>query len=216
MALHQTIPLFENTPDNTHCFQASLKMILKYFLPERDFSFEELDRITAKREGLWTWPFAGVLWMQENGFEVKNIDSFDIQRFIEEGGQYIIDEYGKEVGDAQIKNSDIGQERRLGKEFLDRVETEVRVPEKEDIQSLMNDGYLVTVNVNSRALNGREGYSGHGIVITGFDESGFRINNPGPPAIGNHEVSYDLFEKAWAYPNDKAKNILAFRMKNPL
>ena len=216
MTLHQDIPFFENTPDNTHCFQAAFKMVLKYFLPEEDFSFEELDKITAKKEGLWTWPLAGVVWMQERGFEVKSIDRFNLHKFIEKGGQYIIDEYGSEVGEAQIKNSDIEQERRLAKQFLDLVETEVRIPQKEDILSLMERGYVVTINLNAKVLNNKEGYSGHSVVITGLDAEKIFLHDPGVPGVANRGISYDTFEKAWAYPHKEAKNILAFKLKKEI
>ena len=213
MTAHQDIPFYENTSDDTHCFQASFRMVLKYFLPEKDFTFKELDDITAKKESLWTWPFAGSIWMRENNFEVKSIDCFNFQMFIEKGGQYIIDEYGAEVGEAQIKNSNIAQERKFAKKFLSCIETEARIPQKEDIQILMSDGYINIVNLNVRALNGREGYAGHSIVITGFDDLGFWFHDPGLPGIKNRYITSDIFEKAWSYPSDKAKNILAFRLK---
>ena len=71
------VPFYSNTPDEMHCYQASLRMILNYFLPEKDYSWEELEKITAKVEGLWTWQYAGTLWMQKQGFEIKNIDPMD-------------------------------------------------------------------------------------------------------------------------------------------
>lgn len=208
----QDILFFENTPDDTHCFQASLKMILKYFLPEKDYSFEELDQITSKKEGLWTWPLAGVVWIQNSGFTVKNIECFDYNKFIEVGGPYITEKYGSEIGEAQIKNSDIEQERILAKIFLEKVETEIRIPKKEDIINLINDGYVVTINLNAKMLNNQEGYAGHSVVMTGFDSSNFRFHDPGVPGIENRWVSFDIFEKAWAYPNEEAKNILAFKL----
>lgn len=85
MLVNLDIPFFGNTSDNTHCFQAALKMVLKYFLSNEEFSWEELDRATATVKDRWTWPYAGLMWMQEKGFEVVNIDMFDNKRFAEEG-----------------------------------------------------------------------------------------------------------------------------------
>jgi hypothetical protein len=58
-------------------------MMLKYFLPEREFTFRELDVISAKVEGLWTWPTATALWLVDNGFEVRNVETFDYKSLCE-------------------------------------------------------------------------------------------------------------------------------------
>lgn len=42
----QNVPFYSNTPDDTHCFQAVLKMVLKYFQPEKYYSFEQLDKLS--------------------------------------------------------------------------------------------------------------------------------------------------------------------------
>ena len=208
------IPFYANTKDNTHCFQAALKMVLKYFKPEENFTFEQLDKVTAKVEGLWTWPMAGSIWMQENGFEVVDVEEFDHDKFANEGISYMEKEFGKEVADAQEKHSDIEQEQRFSKIFLEKVAVQKRIPVLEDLRKFLKKGYLIICNVNSKALKEIQGYSGHAVVIIGFDESNFFIHNPGLPAIENQKVSFKLFEKAWAYPNENAKNILAFKLKN--
>jgi len=208
-----TVPFYSNTEDNTHCYQAAFRMVLKYFLPEKDFSWEELEKITAKITGLWTWPGAGMLWMQKNNFEVMNVDTFDLERFVREGGDYLLDEFGEEMGRAQIEHSDIEQERRIIKEVIEKIKIERRVPDMGDIKNLLKEGYLIICNVNSKALNQKEGYSGHVVVLIGFNEQSFFIHDPGLPPINDREVSFKVFEKAWAYLNDKAKNILAFKLK---
>ena len=59
--------------------------------------------------------------------------------------------------------------------------------------------------VNSRALNNKEGYLGHSIVIIGYTNQEFVLHDPGLPPLENRRVAYELFEKAWAYPDEKAK-----------
>ncbi len=76
------VPFFSNTDDNTHCFQAMLRMILKYFLPEKDFSFAELDKFSGKVKGKWTWSSRALINLQKMGFELVNICCFDWQKFI--------------------------------------------------------------------------------------------------------------------------------------
>lgn len=213
MKTYKEIPFYANTPDDTHCFQASLRMILKYFYPSENYSWEELDKITAKVEGLWTWPTAGLIWLQEKGLEIKNIEPFDYSKFVQLREKYLLKQYGEEVGNEQIKHSDINQEVELAKKFVEVVDVEQRVPGIDDIKRLLLENYVVIVNVNSVALDNRKGYAGHFVVIKGFDGEGFVINDPGSPGIENRNVDFELFEKAWSYPNEKSKNIMAFRKK---
>lgn len=78
---------------------------------------------------------------------------------------------------------------------------------------MIKEDYLIMVNLNADALDGESGYSGHFVVIKGFNDKGFILNDPGLPGRENHKVSFDSFDKAWAYPNEKAKNIIAFKLK---
>jgi len=211
MKTYKEIPFYSNTPDDTHCFQAAVKMILKYFWPEEEYSWEELDQKTAKVEGLWTWPMAGLIWLKEKGLEVIDIEAFDYPKFIKQKGQYLIDEYGQEVAQSQIENSDIEQEIAIAQRFVQTINIRKAVPELEEIKRLLEEDYVIIVNLNARTLNRKEGYAGHMVVIKGFNEQGFVMNDPGLPGQENRQVSFDRFEKAWAYPNAKAKNIMAFK-----
>lgn len=44
----KNVPFFANTADDTHCVQTSFKIMLKFFLPNRDFGWEELDKLSHK------------------------------------------------------------------------------------------------------------------------------------------------------------------------
>lgn len=212
MEIYKDIPFYPNTDDNTHCFQAAFKMVLKYFYPKEKYSIEELDKITGKVESLWTWPTAGLIWLQEKGLKVANIDAFDYEEFIKKGGKYLIEEYGEEVGDEQIKNSDIEQEISLAKQFVNLVDTKKEIPEIDDIKNLLKEDNIIIVNLNSRVLDGKGGYCGHSVVIKGLNNKEFIINDPGLPGIENRKVDFNTFKKAWAYPNEKSKNIMAFKL----
>lgn len=214
MNIDYPVPFFANTSDGTHCSQAALKMILKYFWPDKEFSWEELEKVTAKSEGMWTWPMAGLIWMQANGFEVINIEVFDYSKFIEKGKDYLREEYGEQVASEQDLHSDIEKERKIAEQFIQQVKTIFEIPTQEQIKEFLRDGYLIKCTINSRVINNREGYAGHSVVVKGFDEAGFIIHDPGLPGLENRKVAYDIFEKAWAYPNEKAKNIMAFKLRH--
>ena len=210
--MNTNIPFYSNTPDNTHCFQAAVKMLAKYFWPKEEYSWEQLDRLTAKAKDLWTWPMAGVLWLQTRGIEVIDIETFDYTRFVEEKEDYLLSFYGEETGNEQIKHSNIGLELDFAREFQKKVNIQNRIPDKKDIIRLLHDGYLLICCLNQMTLNEKSGYSGHFVVIKGYNETGLFMHDPGLPPFENREVRFELFEKAWSYPNEKVKNTLAFRL----
>lgn len=211
--IRKQVPFYPNTSDDTHCYQAALKMVLKYFLPNKDFSWEELEKLTAKVEGLWTWPTQGLINLHKMGFEIVDIDDFDIEEFIRDSKDYLIRKYGREVGEAQIKYSDLEQERRIYKEYLKLNLHQQRTPTIEDLKKLIDAGYLAICNVNSYALNNETGYAGHFVVIYDYDGENLYLHDPGSPPMEARKVPYGAFMKAWEYPDETATNIQAFRMK---
>ena len=48
---HTSVPFYSNTKDNTHCFQAVIKMIAETYWPDKSYSWDELDVLTQKKEG---------------------------------------------------------------------------------------------------------------------------------------------------------------------
>jgi hypothetical protein len=205
-------PFYANTSDGTHCFQAALRMILKYFIPEKDFSWELLDKLTAKSKNMWTWPMAGLVWMQEQGFEVINIEKFDYKRFIENPEGYLEKRFGADIAQEQIKNSNIAQETEFAKKFINQVKTENRIAVIDEISELLEDGYLVITNVNARSLNDQEGYIGHFVVVNSCNNNTVTIQDPGSPPMQNKKVSIQQFTKGWAYPDESTQNLMAFRL----
>lgn len=209
-----TIPFYSNTPDNTHCFQAAIRMVLKHFYPNEEYSWEQLETITGKKEGLWTWNMAGMIWMQHKGFNVLDIEMFDYNLFIETGEQYLLDFFGKEAGEEQIRNSDVRQERKYAQQFVTVVEVEKRIPGTTDIIQLLDKGYLLIICLNQNTLNNKGGYVGHFVVVKGYDNNQLIFHDPGLPPYENRKESFELFEKAWGYPNDLVRNIYAFKPRN--
>lgn len=206
------IPFFANTKDDLHCYQAALRMVLKHFLPKRNFSWKQLEEMTGFQKGFWTWPMRGVLSMIDLGFIVRDIEQFDYAAVGRDAKTYLRTIYGEEASKQQIAHSDIPKEERAAVEFAQRVTPEFRIPDKKDIEKLLNDGYVVLCLVNSRSLNRKQGYVGHKVVIFRITSSSVWLHDPGLPPRPNRRVSWDVFERSWAYPDEKAKSIMAFRL----
>lgn len=204
------VPFFGN-PDDTHCFQAVIRMLLKYYFPKREYSWSELDELTGKKEELWTWPLHAMLRLKDMGFEMINMEDFDYHRFAQEGPSYLKERLGEEVGTAQIVHSDIPCEMKNAELFLQHFDYSPHIPGLDDLRKLLHQDFLVICNVNSCALNGHEGYIGHFVLVYGIDDNAVIIHDPGPPHRKARKVAHDLFVKAWAFPTEKEKNLMAFR-----
>src|SRR5687768_1824496 len=100
-------------PEGVHCLEMGLKMILGFFDPNKEYSTEELEKITAKQPEKGSWEMPHSIWFAEHGYEIKHYSTFDYQAFKEKGIDYIREAYGEEVSDWQRANSDIEQARSL-------------------------------------------------------------------------------------------------------
>jgi hypothetical protein len=207
------VPFYGNTEDNTHCFQAGMRMILKYFYPDEEYEWKQLEEISCKAEGKWTWPMAAYIWMAKKGLEVKSIRMFDYERFSKDPEGYLYEFFTPEVAKAQIDHADIHEEAKRAAIFAREFKGIRAVPTVEDIKRHLDEGYLVGASVNSKAMKHKEGYSGHFVVIFGYDEGGFIMHDPGLPPAPDRHVDYATFEKAWAYSGEKTKSMTAFRKK---
>lgn len=209
----KNVPFFANLPDGTHCYQAALKMVLAYF-EKREFSFAELDRLTGKLEGKWTWPTASLIWLMETGFEIKLIEKFDYVDFADRGKDYLIEKCGQEVADAQALNSDLTREQKLAQDLLFKTKKQIldyRIPRLEDLEKLLNEDYLIICNINANCLYNQAGYSGHFVLPIAVQPQNIVLHDPGLPPSPSLIVSKTVFEKAWGYPSEENKELLAIR-----
>lgn len=214
LEINREVPFFPNTSDNTHCFQATFQMALKHFLPEKDFTMAELEAITEKGDKMWTWPFAALLWLQKEGFDIRMISNFDIQRFANEGISYIEAKNGKEFANIIAQHGNIAEEQKRAAACLEKIEQgmyQMREADLADIRQLLTDNYLVICAVNSQILIGKPGYLGHFLLIKGMNDREIIAHNPGLPPQENQRISIDLFERAWESPNPDFKNIIAIK-----
>jgi hypothetical protein len=213
MYIDNDVPFFPNTSDATHCYQASFKMILKHFQPEKDYGWEQLDKITAKQKDMWTWSLAGLCWLTKNGFDVVNIEVFDYERFSKEKIDYFIEFYGEDVAKESMKHSNFDGEYEWAKELIRTVKNELRLPNIDDIQKFLDEGWLLIANVNHRSLYKESGYVGHFVVIKGYDDDSLIFHDPGPVASSDVSMTYSDFKNGWDYPTKNSRNLICIQPK---
>jgi hypothetical protein len=205
------VPFFANTADDTHCVQASFRIMLKYFIPEWEFSYEQLDIMSQKQPGKGTWWPPMLMELQKMGLMVKNIEGFDYQRLYKEGDAYINSIYPKETAEYYLKCSNINEIKPLIPEFMKKIKNETRPATMGDIDNLLADGWLVGVDLNSRALNDRPGYVGHMVVIFDADKNNFWLHDPGLKPMPNRKVRRQKFWAAWAWAGSENVGLTAVK-----
>jgi hypothetical protein len=207
----QDVPFYENTPDNTHCYQASLRMVLEYFEPKSRWTWEKLEEFTNKKPNMWTWPMVGLMNMQKRGYEVMAIDTFNYEQFVKEGIKYIERVYGPEIAKVQDEHADINQGIIESKEFIKTNIHKLRPATIEDVESYINLGHLIIADVNLKKMNNQPGIDNHMLLIYGVEEGFIYMHDPGLPPNKARKESIDNFMKAWAFPTTNDSTIKVFR-----
>lgn len=167
--------------------------------------------MSAKVPGKSTWPQQMLINLKEMDFDIVVVEGFDGHEFIKRGAAYLKDAFGKETAEWQTKNSDIPQEQKLYQKMYDLgVQCETRIPRLSEIREHLDRGYLVQCTVNSRALNHKEGYIGHSVLVYAVDDDYVTLHDPGPEPHENRQVPLEDFERAWATPHNHA-NFIALK-----
>ena len=206
------IPFVANTPDNTHCLQAAYMSIAQYFDPDFAIPMDEWSALTGFEEGKGTWANAGLVWFHKHGYDVKHIALFDFEAFMKHPKKYMIDFNGQEAGQWGYDHTNIPAEIERIKILLTTGIVEHREPTFDDIRRYIDDGYLVRVTVNCQKLDDKDGYEGHAIVVTDYNDTYVVFHDPGLPAIPNRQATYAEFEAAWADPTPQVKEFDAIRL----
>lgn len=193
------MPFFPNTRDNTHCYQATLRMILKKIYPKRNFSYRELEKVFDKPKGKYSWTPAAAVNLKKSGLNTKIVSPFDYKKFSRDGRRYIMKFYSKEAADVQIKMSNIESEMENARKMVRRGLYSKDKVKLNDLEKFLKSGWFVIAQVNSRALSRKSGYSGHAVTILGTSRKYIYFHDPGGKFTPrpNRRVSKKIFVKAF-------------------
>jgi hypothetical protein len=205
-------PFISNSADDLHCFQSTLRMAWEGLFGA-PLPASEADRLSNFKEGLQTWPFAGMLALAEEGAHVVNVEDFDPVLFLSDPAAEIRRQGGDdEESVAHIFGvSDVEAELPIVEQCLShpRVVFERRVPLYEDLVAAASASQTAVIcNLNYRVLAGRPGYNGHFVLIEKATADSVLLQDPGLPPLADHEVDAELFEKAWAGSEGAVANLI--------
>jgi len=125
----------------------------------------------------------------------------------------MIEHNGEEAGAWAFEHTNVPAEINRIKRLVAANITEQRIPTLDDIKKYIDQGYLVRVGINCRKLDNEEGFVGHAVVITGYDNSHLIFHDPGSEPVPNRKATYDEFEAAWADPSSLMKELDAIKLR---
>ena len=196
------IPFIRSETDKD-CGQLALKMALNYF--GESFCMEEISKLTKTLPSGLTWTFGISVAANTLGYggEVFSSSNFSHE---EEIGYYDTNS-GNEGLDV------LHELRREGKRL------EIPLNEKDlsldELKDLISENSLVIVLLNWNAVKGIDGYQGHFVLLTGYDNDFFYFHNPGFDRQGSDvKLSNELFKEAWESKGTD-KDLIVISRKNP-
>lgn len=197
-----------------HYSQAVFRSLFHDFFDE-DLSWEQIDEITKTIPGKGSWTMAAEIELSKRGIEVVNIEPFDYERFYQEGVGYLRAHFNTDTVHYYLEKSNLLAVKDDIPEFLRLVRHETRRATIQDIETMLQQGYLVGAEINSRILNNKPGFALHYVLIQAHTDTSFSVNDPGggsAPPVENRKVSKaDLMR---ALGEDGANSeVTGFRMK---
>ena len=176
-------------------------------------TWDDITAITGKIPGRYTWPTQAVVNLCEQGYAVELITAFDFEAFAESGVDYLKDAFGRKVAKIQAKNSDISYEQEYILNLIKNKKARLirRIPTLQDVQSYLENGYLVGSWINGRTLNGRRGYEGHFVLVYGMEGDKVHLHDPGQPAHHAMVLATEKFLTACTTPSPASWYIMAIK-----
>lgn len=193
------IPFFRQT-DSGNCLQANLKIALKYYYPEKEYSFEELDLATGRTEGKWTWISQGLQFLVDQGLDAHYYSTTPYFDILEKGEDFIIEYYGERDGKVMIEHTDFDS---LYNSIETLRDSDRFKDEKLDFNSLedeFNNGNIVMALIDRSELSSsNSAYTGHFVTITYISETHVKFHDTaGTP---NRITDKETFIRAWNAPS---------------
>ncbi len=208
------IPFVENP--GGQCVPACIAMVVQHFRPELDFDLAESSELCGYEAGQGAWGIQSLLSLSDLGFEVQWVEDWDIHQFIENPEGYLAEIFDdQEMLDYQLEHSNIPLERERAIAYVENKQPfEKRPGTRHDVETLIDDGWLMRLEVNGKPLANQEGYGAHSVLAIGYNNDEVIIHNPdgkyGPKP--NQHVEWERFMDAWrGFGGSLALN--AYRMK---
>lgn len=202
------LPFYRN--DRDRCAQVAMRMVVNYFL-QQDLELDELDRLTGRSDGCWTWSTQTAVALHRLGLEVAYYTREPLESFLR-GEEFLVEHFGEAVARTMLSRSDWPRAQQSFREVLELGLCTPRALEFPEVEEALEKGAVPIVLIDYNVLMGRGGeYHGHCVVITGSDARTVWYHESGPEAPAPHRpVQKERFIRAWEAPGTD-KDVLLVR-----
>lgn len=185
-------------PDESACALACYTMVAKYFFPET--TFEEIAKVSNWEKGYVVWAFRFWEWIMNKGIRIEDYDLMSLQAWAEEG----IEGLRKSVPEKEFNfYKEHSKDLNAITEDIRRVMSHKNLtyhqqkPTYSDLVVAFNDGAACEVVLNSRALDNREGFALHRVVVLDITDKDITFHDPRVEPRPARQESIELFRRAW-------------------
>ena len=177
------VPPYIANPTDHNCRQCVYLMVLQHFLPEKEWTLVQMDAICGAEEGKWTWRYRGFIELSKLGFDVAFYTLFDTEKMLKDPKQYLAERLGVEGMEANYTHCNMQRVLEDVQEYLALPKGQIKEIRRaftiEDMQQALAEEALICCWVNQCALEGKEGYYGHKVLVYAVDDENVHIHNPG-------------------------------------
>ncbi|PIP53166.1 hypothetical protein COX08_02480 [Candidatus Beckwithbacteria bacterium CG23_combo_of_CG06-09_8_20_14_all_34_8] len=193
------IPFVSNHRDNMHCVNAVFRMVHQCYFG-KDLTWKEIDSMTMAIPGKATWTFIGEMEFAKKGLHVVNIEPVDYQKLHDEGVDYLKKILGNDTASYYLNKSNIVSVIKFIPQYLKVVYHETRRASLGEIVKFLKQGKLIGVEINSRILNHKAGFSLHFVLLYDLDkDNNIILHDPGLPPIKSRKITIIEFDQCFNF-----------------
>lgn len=207
----KTPPFYANTDDNMHCTSAVYRSVLEYFL-DKKMTWPELDAFTGFTAGKIAWSTKALVQMARMGFDIRMVEAFDYAEYAKNGQPYLETYMPQQQLAWQLAHTNILDIQPLIPQFLETVHYIKQHPTLDDIDSMLDEGRLVFVTLNSGLLNDSGNYADHALLVFGREDGYYIAHDPGLPPQPGRRITRELLWRAMGGKKNTAE-VTGFKLK---
>ncbi|HWZ82459.1 MAG TPA: hypothetical protein VNW47_07540 [Terriglobales bacterium] len=209
--IERTPPFFGNKPDDNHCVQAAVLIVLNTLGFNKGWRFVE--ECTGYEDRRWTWYPTAAVAMNHLVPGTKVISTMDYRQFAARGEEFFREHNINQPGwfDIQKEHASEGfrNEQTAAKTLIAAGHFELRRLTLPNVERLLIDYFLIAL-VDSGLLAREGSTSAHSVVVYASEGDVFVLHDPGLPRRPALRVEKSVFMAAFkheliAVPRDYRK-----------
>lgn len=189
---------YSNLPDNNHCLQASLMIVLNTLAGKT--TWDQINKLTGYQDGLYSWSVVGAQILADIIPGTKLISHLlDYDKFAKKGDEYLKSIWSPEWYQLQKRNAspNFSREQEATKKITGKKLYEYKkFITMENIKKYLKNNLIITL-IDPHVITGVPGSSGHFVVVFDHKNDNFLLHDPGLPKHENWQVNQEIFMKAF-------------------